>query len=143
LRVLARFVVVFCIGVAAALAWQLYGDTARAMIANSSPQLGWLAPQTAPVMPSAPEAMPPAATSTASPDLQPLALGLASMRQSVDQLAAQLAADQRQMAGEIAKLQEDEQKILQKLSAASLRPPAAPARKPAPVTAPPPPLEGR
>jgi hypothetical protein len=28
---------------------QLYGDAARATIANLSPQLGWLAPQTAPV----------------------------------------------------------------------------------------------
>ena len=42
LRGLARFLVVFCGGVTATLAWQLYGDAARAMIANSSPQLGWL-----------------------------------------------------------------------------------------------------
>ena len=131
-RGIARFLVVFCSGVAATLAWQLYGDAARAMIANSSPQLGWLAPQTAPVAQAAPEVMAPA--SAASPDLQPLALGLASVRQSVDQLAAQLADAQRQMGGDIAKLQAEEQKILHKLSAAPPRPATEPAHKPAPVT---------
>jgi hypothetical protein len=131
-RRLARFLVVFGIGVGATLAWQSYGDAARAMIANSSPQLGWLAPQTAPVAQTAPEVMAPAPA--ASPDLQPLALGLASVRQSVDQLAAQLADAQRQMGGDIAKLQADEQKILHKLSAAPPRPAADPAHKPAPVT---------
>jgi hypothetical protein len=46
-RALARFVTVFCIGVAAILAWQSYGDAARQIIANSYPQLRWLAPQQA------------------------------------------------------------------------------------------------
>jgi hypothetical protein len=138
LRGLVRFLIVFCIGVAATLAWQSYGDAARAMIASASPQLGWLAPQaapvaqTAPVAQAAPEAPAPAAA--ALPDLQPLALGLASVRQSVDQLAAQLADGQRQMGGDIAKLQADEQKILHKLSAAPPRPAADPAHKPAPAT---------
>ena len=134
-RRLARFLVVFCIGVAATVAWQSYGDAARAMIANSSPQLGWLAPQTAVAVPTAPNVMPPAAA--ASPELQQLALGLASVRQTVEQLAVQLAAGQQQMAGDIAKLQADEQQILHKLSAAPPRPPAAPAHKPTPVTQPP------
>ena len=134
-RGIARFLVVFCSGVAATLAWQLYSDTARAMIANSSPQLGWLAPQTAPVAQTAPEVVTP--TAADSPDLQPLALGLASIHQSIDQLAAQLAADQRQMGGDIAKLQADELEILHKLSATPLRPAAAPTPKPAPVTPPP------
>ena len=31
-----------CIGVAATLAWQSYGGTAKQMIANSAPQLSWL-----------------------------------------------------------------------------------------------------
>src|ERR1700730_1469492 len=51
----ARFLITFCIGVAATLAWQSYGDAAREMIANSSPQLGWLAPQAAPVAQNAPD----------------------------------------------------------------------------------------
>ena len=38
-RALARFVITFCIGVAATLAWQSYGDAAREMIASSSAQL--------------------------------------------------------------------------------------------------------
>jgi pyruvate/2-oxoglutarate dehydrogenase complex dihydrolipoamide acyltransferase (E2) component len=135
LRKLVRFLVVFGIGIATTLAWQSYGDTARAMIANSSPQLGWLAPQTPPVASTAPEVVAPAAA--ASPDLQQLVLGLASVRQSADQLAAQLAASQGQMGSEIAKLQADQQKILHKLSAASPRPAAAPAPKPTPVTPPP------
>jgi hypothetical protein len=45
---LARFLIAFCIGVAATLAWQSYGDAARKMIARSSPQLGRSAPQAAP-----------------------------------------------------------------------------------------------
>jgi hypothetical protein len=140
-RGLARFLVVFCSCVAATLAWQLYGDAARAMIANSSPLLGWLAPQTAPVAQTAalaqtaPEVV--ASTAAASPDLQRLSFNLASVHQSIDQLAAQLAADQRQMAGDIAKLQADGQEILHKLSAAPPRPAAAPTPKPAPVTPPP------
>jgi hypothetical protein len=105
-RGLARFLVVFCIGFAAALVWQSYGDVARATIANLSPQFGWLAPQTASVVPTATDVVAPAVAAT--PDLQQLALGLASIRQSIDQLAAQLAVGQQQMAGDIAKLQADE-----------------------------------
>ena len=138
LRGLARFLIVFCIGVGTTLAWQSYGDDARAMIANASPQLAWLAPQAAPVAQTTPGAQAaseaPVPAPTALPDLQPLALGLASVRQSVDQLAAQLADGQRQMGGDIAKLQADGQKILHKLSASPPRPAADPAHKPAPVT---------
>src|SRR6266853_1123316 len=45
LRTFSSLPIAFCIGVAATLAWQSYGDTAREMIANAHPQLGWLAPQ--------------------------------------------------------------------------------------------------
>jgi hypothetical protein len=41
-RRLASFLVMACIGVAATLAWQSYGGTARQMIANAAPQLSWL-----------------------------------------------------------------------------------------------------
>jgi hypothetical protein len=135
LRRLARFLIVFGVGVGTILAWQSYGDAARAMIANSSPQLGWLAPQTVTVVPTAPDVAAPAAP--ASRDLEQLALGLAAVRQSVDQLTAQLAAGQQQMDGDIAKLQADEKEILHKLSTAPPRAAAAPAHKPAPVTPPP------
>ena len=58
-RTLARFLITFCIGVAATLAWQSYGDAARQMIANSYPPLGWLAPQSAPVAQTAPNMVAP------------------------------------------------------------------------------------
>ena len=131
LRGLARFLIVFCVGVGTILAWQSCGDAARATIANLSPQLGWLAPQTVPVVPSA-----PASAGAASSDVQQLAFGLAAVRQSVDQLTAQLAAGQGQMGGDIAKLQADQQEILHKLSAGPPRPTAVPAHKPIQVAPP-------
>ena len=153
IRGLARFVIVFCIGVGATLAWQSYGDMARAMIADSFPQLGWLAPQAAPPQAAA-QAAPPAqgALDTValgtppapSPELQQLrdiSLLFATMRQSVEQLAA----NQQQMAGDVAKLATEQQELLQKTellqkasapaprpaAAAAPRPAVAPARKPA------------
>jgi hypothetical protein len=154
-RGLARFLIIFSIGIGATLAWQSYGDAARAMLANSSPQLGWLAPQTAPLVQTTPSMVTPPAADTASSDLQQLTAAVASVRQSVDQLAAQLALGQQQVADNIAKLHADEQKILQKLSATPQKLPAtpqklsgtppgataAPARKPTPVMAPPSPSE--
>jgi hypothetical protein len=104
------------------------------MIANSSPQLAWLAPKAVPVVPSAPNAV---NTAVASTELQQLAFGFAAVRQSVDLLTSQVAASQQQMGRDIAKLQADGQEILQKLSAAPARPTAAPTHKPAPVTPPP------
>ena len=133
LRRLARLFIVFCVGVGTLLAWQSYGDAARVMIANSSPQLSWLVRQTEPVLPTAPDV----GAGGASSDLQQLALGLAAVRLSVDQLTAHLAASQRQMGGDIAKLHADEQEILRKLSVPPPRPTAAPAQKPASVTPPP------
>jgi hypothetical protein len=131
LRRLARLLIVFCVGVGSTLAWQAYGDAARAMIANSSPQLGWLAPQTVPVVPTA-----PASAGAASSDVQQLAFGLAAVRQSVDLLTAQLSAGQGQMGGDIVKLQADQQEILHKLSAGPPRPTAVPAHKPIQVAPP-------
>ena len=129
----ARFLIIFCIGVAATLVWQSYGDVAREMIADSSPQLRWLAPQT--VAQTAPDMVAPTAPATPSPDVQQLkgmSLGLAAVRQSVEQLAAA----QQQMTDEIAKLQATEQEILDKVSGPP-RPAAAPARKSAPPAPPP------
>src|SRR6266850_1198118 len=51
----SRFLITFCIGVAATLAWQSYGDAARQIIASSYPQLGWLALQPAPTAQNAPD----------------------------------------------------------------------------------------
>src|SRR4029077_6832412 len=41
-RRLARFLVAACVGVAATLAWQSYGGTAKQMIANASPRFSRL-----------------------------------------------------------------------------------------------------
>src|SRR6266699_2466407 len=123
---------------AATLAWLSYGDAAREMIASSSPQLGWLAPQAAPVAQTAPNMIAPAAPTAPSPDRQQLnamSLSLAALRQSVDQLAA----GQEQMTRDITKLRAAEQDILDKITAPPPRPAAAPARKPVPLT--PSPLE--
>ena len=134
-RRLSRSLIVFCTGVGATLAWQASGDTAKDLIANSWPQLGWLAP----VIESLPRTTPvqaPAAASTAQPEVQQLAGAIDSMRQSVDQLATQLVAGQRKVADDMTKLHSDQQEIVRKLSMAAPRAAAAPARKPAPTTAP-------
>ncbi len=65
-----------------------------------------------------------------------MSLGLAAMRQSVDQLAAQLAAGQEQTTNEITKLRAAQQEILDKISVPPPRPAAAPAHKPLPPTPP-------
>jgi hypothetical protein len=139
LRRLGRLLATFCVGVCSTLAWQSYGDAARAMIAKSSLQLGWLAPQAARLVPTTSEAAAPA--SAASTELQQLAFGLAALRQSVDLLATQLAAGQQQMGADVAKLRADEQEILRKLAATAPRPTGSPAPKPTPAaaSAPPPP----
>jgi hypothetical protein len=144
-RALIRFVVTFCIGVGATLAWQSYGDAAREIVAGSSEQLAWLAPQPASVALPASQtnALATPVTPAPSPDLEQLkavSLGLAVVRQSVDQLAAQVAAGQEQMTRDITKLQVAEQDILHKISEPPPRPAVAPpVHKPAPVAPPQPP----
>ncbi len=153
--------VTFCSGIAATLAWQSYGDAAREMIANSYPQLGWVAPQPAPTAQNAPDAVALAAPTAPSPDQQQLnAMSLAAVRQIVDRIAAsqeqitrtvdriatsvvagqeqltrsvdRIAAGQEQMTREITKLQEIEQYILYKNSESPPPPASAAARSRAP-----------
>jgi len=110
------------------LAWQAYGDAAREMIASSYPQLGWLAPQAA-VAQTVPDMIVPAARSSDLQDLKAVSLNLATLRQRVDQLAAQVAAGQQQITRDLAtKLQVAEQDILDK----DLGAPAATGRCPCP-----------
>jgi hypothetical protein len=151
---LARFLITFCIGVGATLAWQSYGDTAREMIANASPQLAWLAQPATPVAQDPAETVAPAEPSgaPASPSsdhqLSAVSLDLDAVRQSVDRVAAnqdqmtrtigQLVAGQEQMTREIAKLQSIEQYILYKNSEPPPRPAPAPAPRPATRPSPPP-----
>jgi len=131
-RSLTRFLIIFCFGVAATLAWQSYGDAARGMIANTYPQLSWLAPQAAPLAQPASDTPAPAPSAIPSPEQQQIkemSLAFATMRQSMDQLAA----SQQQIADRIAKLAADQQELLHKISAPPPRPAPAPARKPLPL----------
>ncbi len=82
--------ITFCIGIAATFAWESYGNVASRTIANSYPQLGWLAPRTAPIAYGALDAIGLAAQAAPSPDQQRLnaiSLDLDAMRQSVDRIA--------------------------------------------------------
>jgi hypothetical protein len=58
-RAPSRFLIAFCSGVAAMLAWWSYGDAARQKIASSYPRLVWLAPPRALTAPEAPEMIVP------------------------------------------------------------------------------------
>jgi hypothetical protein len=126
-----RFLTMFCMGVAATLAWQSYGDAVREMVAGAYPQLGWLAPRAAAAQTTATTAF---SRAVADPrEVQELSQNLAAMRQRVDQLAVQLAAGQDQMTRDItAKVAMAERDILDKISAALPRPEVTAARKPAP-----------
>ena len=134
-RAFSRFLITFCIGGASTLAWQSYGDAARAMIANSYPQLGWLAPQAEPVAQNVPETIALVAPSFDQQQLNAMSLDLDAIRQNVDRIAItqeqitrnvdqltarqermmrnvdQLAAGQERMTREISKLQAVEQQI--------------------------------
>ena len=128
-RRLSRFLIVFCTGVGATLGWQAYGDTARDLVANSWPQLGWSAPATQSLPQTAPdEVQAPAAASAVLPEVQQLAGAINSMRQSMDQLETQLMAGQRKVADDIAKLFSGQQEIVRKLSTAAPHAAAAPPR---------------
>jgi hypothetical protein len=77
--------IAFCIGGAATLAWQSYGDEARQMIANSYAQLGWLAPRHAPTVQKAPGTIAAPAVSY-SDQLDAILRDLHAMRQSLDRI---------------------------------------------------------
>ena len=125
-RTLVRFFLPVFIGVGGTLAWQYYGGD---MVRAWAPSLGWLLPASPPG---------PAVTSTElQQQLKPMAIDLALVRRSEEQLATnqdQLARKQEQMVQAIAALQAAEQDISQKILAL-----APPAPKAAHVTPPKPP----
>jgi len=112
IRTLGRFSVAVLIGVGATLAWQSYGGE---MVRAWAPSLGWLLP----VSPS----------EELQAQVKPVALDLAIMRRSVEQLAGnqdQLARKQDQMAQAFATLQAAVRDINQNILAlAPLAPKAA------------------
>jgi hypothetical protein len=114
-RKLARLFLVVLIGVGGTLAWQ-HGDEVTEMVRTWAPSLGWLLPVST--------IRAPAPTVTTA-DLKPVAIDLALVRRSIEQLASnqdQLARKQDQMAQAIATLQAAEQDLSQQILA--LAPPA-------------------
>jgi hypothetical protein len=103
LRVIA-FLITVCVVAAAALAWQSSRQTTASI------------PQTAPVSPSP----------NSEQQLETMSLGLTSLRQSIDELAASIG----QMRREITTLQTTEQALFDKISEPSPRPAAAQPTKP-------------
>jgi hypothetical protein len=128
-RGFARFLITFCLGIGATLAWQSYGDAARKIVAGRYPQLAWLAPQTT-VTPSAVATILPLVSSVDPQELKTISSNLAVMRQRIDELAA----SQNQITRNIdTNLQVAKQELLSKIATLSLQP--APARRPASPTA--------
>ena len=111
-RSLARFSVAVLIGVGGTLAWQSYGGEA---VRTWAPSLSSLLPASTMEPPA------PAVTSTElRQQLKPMAIDLALVRRTEEQLAAnqdQLTRKQDQMAQAIAALQAAEQEVSQKVSA--------------------------
>jgi hypothetical protein len=117
-----RHLVTFFIGVAAAVAWQTYGDAARHLIALAA-------------------ASPDQQLNAVPPDLDllrrsidALATGITTTQEQIARSVDQLVAGQEQMTHEIAKLQAVEQYVLYKKSDSPMRP--APAQVPKPVLRP-------
>src|SRR5882757_4045471 len=96
----ARFLITFCVGVAATLAWQSYGDAAREMIANSSPQLGWLAPQ-APVAQTIPNTIEQIVTRI----VDRIVTNIVATQEPIARAVDELTAGQEQLTREIVKLE--------------------------------------
>ena len=111
---LVRFLIIFCIGVSAALAWQSYGDPVREMIASSYPQLSWLAPQAEPVPQNAPAVIGLASRTASSHDQQrPNAVSgdLEAVRQDIDRIATSIAFGQVQMTSSADRMATSQQQI--------------------------------
>ena len=122
IRTLGRFSIAVLIGVGVTLAWQSYGGE---MVRAWAPSLGWLVP----ISPSA----------ELQAQLKPVALDLAILRRSVEQLAGsqdQLARKQDQMTQAFATLQAAAREINQNISAlAPLAPKAGHVTPPKPTQA--------
>ena len=113
-RPFARFLITFCIGVAATLTWQSYNGAVKKIIAGSSPQFAWLAPQ-APVGRTVTDAIEQIIARIADRIVANIAAGQEQISHTVDQLAA----GQEQMTREMIKLEAISQYGLSK----SLEPP--------------------
>jgi hypothetical protein len=165
----AGYLLALCLGVAAYIAWQSYGQATKQIIAAKAPELGWspeakemiaswvqhlrtpAGSESTAVQPSVQETRVASAAETppvkvsATPSIDPeqvhqIARDLATLRQTVDQLAA----SQDQMVHQIDVLQSSNQEILASNQAILAKIPApppppptvSPARKPTTGTPP-------
>jgi hypothetical protein len=155
----ARYLVAICIGVAATVAWQSYGEVPTQIIAAKAPELGWspeakqmiaswvqhlgqtkppAGPESTAVQPSVQETQVatvaqtvPAKVPASYPEqVHQIAVDLAALGQTVDQLAA----SQDQMVHQIDVLQTSNQEILASNQAILAKIPAPP--PPPPTVAP-------
>src|SRR5215831_11803593 len=140
-----RYLVAILIGIATALAWQSYGESAKQIIATRAPDLGW-SPEVKQMIATSiqwigwtsagPEKQAPPVVQTASttPSLDPgpveqMTHNLAALRQIVELLAG----GQDQMARQIARLEAAVAELTAKIPEPPAQPSVAPARKPTPV----------
>jgi hypothetical protein len=118
LTTLVRFLIIFCIGVSATLAWQSYGDPVRELIASSHPQLSWLAPQAESVPQNAPDVIELASRTASSADQrQPnaISLDLDAVRQAIDRIATSIASSQEKMTSSADRIATSQQQIASSL----------------------------
>ena len=146
-RRFGRYLVAVLIGVAATLAWQSYGESAKQIIATRAPELGW-SPEAEQMIatsiqwigwtkpPAGPEkqAPPGAQTAPTTPSLDPgqvqqMTQNLVTLRQTVEQLAG----GQDQVARAIARLEVAVAELIAKIPEPPAQPSVAPARKPTPA----------
>ena len=95
-RILARFPIALCAGVAAAWLWQSYGDAAREMIAKSHPRLGWLAPRPALTVQNS---RPPVVFGALGQNADKLATTVAAGREPAPAIPDQIAISREQPTG--------------------------------------------
>jgi hypothetical protein len=156
-----RYLVALCIGVAAILAWQSYGEAAKQVIATKAPELGWspeakqriaswvqqlgwtkppvVESKAPPVTQTAPEMVAPKAP--AAPSLNPqqvqqMEKDIAAVRQAVEQHLADMRATVEQLAAG----QDGMAREIEKLQAANQeileKIPTPPPKRPAPARKP-------
>jgi len=146
-RGFGRYLAAVLIGVAATLAWQSYGESAKQIIATRAPELGWSRQVKQMIAtsiqwigwtksPNGPGKQAPLVAQTAptTPTLDPaqvqqMTQNLAALRQSVEQLAG----GQDQMAREMARLEAAVAELIVKIPEPPAQPSVAPARKPTPM----------
>jgi hypothetical protein len=160
-RGFTRYLVALCIGVAAILAWQSYGEAAKQLIAKRAPELGWspeakqvianwmqqlgwtkspvVEGKAAPVTQTAPEmiaSMAPAAPSLNPQQVQQIETDIASVRQAVERHLANV----RESVEQLAASQDEMMREITKLQAANQeileKIPAPPPKRPAPARKP-------